>query len=116
LQDKKEKKKNIYIQKRTHIYVIYTYSVQRMKENARLNLQDVDLQTRVRLLLIQNGAPPHDLRVVRELLKNALLEQQIGRGGPTAWHTLSPHLNPSDVYLRRNLKTTSIFKLYIPLC
>jgi hypothetical protein len=51
------------------------YSVQGMKENARLNLQDVDLQTRIRLWLIQNGAPPHYLRAVLELLKNALLEQ-----------------------------------------
>jgi len=56
-------------------------------------LQDVSLQTRLRLWFMLGCAPPHFLLEIREFLNNVFPEQWIGRGGPTAWPARSADLN-----------------------
>jgi hypothetical protein len=46
-----------------------------------------------------DGAPAHFSRAVRDVLNNTYHDGRIGRGGPNAWPSLSPDLNPLDFYL-----------------
>jgi hypothetical protein len=53
---------------------------------------------------LQDGAPAHFSRAVRDVLNNIYHDRWIGRGGPTAWPPRSPDLNHLDVYLLEHLK------------
>jgi len=67
-------------------------------------LQDVNLQTRVHLWFMHEGAPPHFLFSFQKFLNNMFPEQWIEQHGPTAWPARSPDLNPLDFYLWRHIK------------
>jgi hypothetical protein len=54
---------------------------------------------------MHESAPPHFLLATWESL-NVFPVQQIGQGGPIAWPTHFPDLNPLDLYLWRHLKST----------
>jgi hypothetical protein len=56
-------------------------------------LQDVDVQIRMHLWFMPDGAPPHFLPTVQEFLNSVFLAQWMGQGGPTAWPAHSPDLN-----------------------
>jgi hypothetical protein len=58
-------------------------------------LQDVDLQTRINLWSVHDGAPPDFLFAFREFLNNVFLKQWTERGGQTSRPVPSPDLNPS---------------------
>ena len=76
-----------------------------LKRAGRLNvklpglLENVDLATRQRMWLQQDGAPPHFLLIVREFLKLNFNERWIGGEGPFEWPPCSPDLTARDFFL-----------------
>ena len=52
---------------------------------------------------MHDGAPPHFLIAVRQLLNSVFLEQSVGPGGPTAWPAPSSDFNTLDFYIWRCL-------------
>ncbi|OXU18325.1 hypothetical protein TSAR_009497 [Trichomalopsis sarcophagae] len=69
-------------------------------------LEHVDMNTRYRMWLQQDGAPPHYARIVRNFLNDRFPNRWIGRGGPIAWPRRSLDLTPLDFYLWGYLKDT----------
>ena len=67
-------------------------------------LENVDLATRQRMWLQQDGAAPHFALIVREFLNTHYNGRWIGRGGPVAWPPCSPDLTSPDFYLWGFLK------------
>lgn len=61
-------------------------------------LEDVPLNIRQDMWLLQDGAPAHFGREVREFLDTTFENNWIGRGGPVAWPPRSPDLNPCDFF------------------
>lgn len=59
-------------------------------------LEDVDLETRNRLWLQQDGASPHFTLNVRAYLNQRFRNRWIGRGGPVEWPPRSPDLTSPD--------------------
>ena len=70
-----------------------------------LLLEDVPLNSRRRIILQQDGAPPHSTRQVTEFLNNEYPGRWIGRLGPHSWPPRSPDLTPLDFYLWGHLKS-----------
>lgn len=68
-------------------------------------LEDMPLAARHHLWYMQDGAPPHFARIVRNHLNTTFGERWIGRGGPQPWPARSPDLNPLDFYLWGHLKS-----------
>jgi len=60
-------------------------------------LENVPLNVRRRLMLMQDGAPPHWSLRVRQYL-NEHYNPWIGRGGQIAWPARSPDLTPCDFF------------------
>lgn len=67
-------------------------------------LQDVDIDTRRRMWLQQDGAGPHFANIVKNFLNNTFPNRWIGRGGPVKWPARSPDLTSLDFYLWGYLK------------
>lgn len=67
-------------------------------------LEDVDLDTRQRMWIQLDGAPPHFALIVRDFLNQTYPNRWIGRGGPIAWPARSPDLTSPDFYLWGYLK------------
>ncbi|OXU32246.1 hypothetical protein TSAR_008067 [Trichomalopsis sarcophagae] len=55
---------------------------------------------------LQQGAPPHYARIVRNFLYDRFPNRWIGRGGLIAWPPRSPDLTPLDFYMWRYHKDT----------
>lgn len=70
-----------------------------LKNNLDPLLEEVDLQTRRRMIFQNDGAPCHYTRTVREHLDQRFPRRWIGRGGPIPWPARSPDLNPIDFFL-----------------
>ena len=68
-------------------------------------MEDVDLETRRRMWLQQDGAPSHFARIVRAFLNDHYGNRWISRGGPVNWPAYSPDLTSPDFYLWGVLKT-----------
>lgn len=68
-------------------------------------LNDVPINTKERMILQQDGAPPHYSRNVKEYLNTLFPERWIGRGGPHQWPARSPDLTPLDFFLWGYLKS-----------
>lgn len=76
-----------------------------------------------RLVLQQDGAPPHYHRDVRAFLSAAFPDRWIGRRGPIEWPARSPDLTPPDFFLWGLLKhnvygqrPTSVDQLKVAIC
>ncbi|OXU31056.1 hypothetical protein TSAR_004757 [Trichomalopsis sarcophagae] len=69
-------------------------------------LEHVDMNTRYRMWLQQDGAPPHYARIVRNFLNDRFPNRWIRRGGPIAWPPRSPDLTPLHFYLWGYFKDT----------
>lgn len=67
-------------------------------------LEDVPLLLRRRMWFMQDGAPAHFTREVREHLSQRFPNRWIGRGGPVPWPARSPDLTPMDFYLWGHMK------------
>jgi len=61
-------------------------------------LEDVDLGTKQRLWMQQDGAPPHYARNVRNISNQMFSNHSIGRGGPVSWLPRSPDLTLLDFF------------------
>lgn len=73
-------------------------------EQLPLALEDIDIQTRLNMWFMHDGAPPHFSLQVREHLNNVFQNKWIGRGGPIPWPPRSPDFNPLDFFLWGHLK------------
>ena len=51
------------------------------------------------LIFLQDGAPPHYVNIVRDLLNTTFPGRWIGRRGPYDWPARSPDLTPCDFFL-----------------
>ena len=51
------------------------------------------------IVFMQDGAPPHFARPVREWLDDHFPERWMGRQGPHEWPARSPDLTPCDFFL-----------------
>lgn len=67
-------------------------------------LEDVDLATRARMWLQQDGAAPHYALIVRAFLNASYNDRWIGRRGPVEWPPCSPDLTSPDFFLWGYLK------------
>uniref|UniRef100_V5GU21 Transposable element Tc3 transposase n=1 Tax=Anoplophora glabripennis TaxID=217634 RepID=V5GU21_ANOGL len=72
-------------------------------------LEEVPINIRQNMWLLQDGAPPHFRRDVREFLDNTFPNRWIGRNGPVAWPPRSPDLTPCDFFLWGYMKNL-VFK------
>ena len=70
-------------------------------------LHDSGLQAGSQLWFMHDVAPPRSLLAFPEFLNNMFLKQWLGKGGPTAWPVRSSDLNPLDIHLWWNLKSTN---------
>lgn len=68
-------------------------------------LEEVPLQVRNSMWLLQDGAPPHFSVAVREYLNEIFPNRWIGREGFVPWPPRSPDLNPMDFFFWGYLKT-----------
>ncbi|XP_067214134.1 uncharacterized protein [Linepithema humile] len=62
-------------------------------------LEDIPLQTRLRLIYQHDGAPAHYSRRTREILDARYPDRWIGRGGPINWPARLPDLNVLDYFI-----------------
>jgi hypothetical protein len=62
-------------------------------------LVDVSLIIRRELHFMHDGAPAHFSLVACRYMNRKFPGRWIGRGGPIAWPSRSPDLNPLDFYL-----------------
>lgn len=68
-------------------------------------LEELPVETRVRMWLQHDGAPAHFSNIVRGFLNANYRRRWIGRGGPVSWPPRSPDLNPLDFFLWGRMKT-----------
>lgn len=61
-------------------------------------IEEIEEQTGERVIFMQDGAPPHYLRQVRDTLNNRFPNGWIGRGAPISWPPRSPDLTPMDFF------------------
>lgn len=80
-----------------------------LQNNLPVLLEDVPLNIRQAMWLLQDGAPAHFRREVREFLDIRYPNRWIGRNGPVAWPPRSPDLNPCDFFLWGYMKSL-VFK------
>lgn len=64
-----------------------------------LDLEDLPLAVRRRLIFQHDGAPAHISRYVREFLNQQYPRRWIRRNGPIVWPPRSPDMTPLDFYL-----------------
>ena len=76
-----------------------------LRNHLPLLLEDVPLQVRNSMWLLQDGAPPHFSIEVREYLNEHFPNRWIGRRGFVEWAARSPDLNPMDFFFWSDLKT-----------
>lgn len=69
-----------------------------MNNELRQLLEDVDLETKQRLWLQQDGASPHYARNVGNTIQQMFSDLWIGRGGPVSWPPRSPDLVKSVIF------------------
>jgi hypothetical protein len=67
-------------------------------------LQGADLQARIHLWFMHDGAPPHFLLPVWDFLNKEFPRQWIGWDGSTAWPARLPDTDPFDIYVWGHLK------------
>lgn len=68
-------------------------------------LEGVDMRTRMRMIIQQDGAPPHYSNIVRQFLNTDYNNRWIGRGSPLRnWPPRSPDLTSLDFFLWGFLK------------
>jgi len=61
-------------------------------------LEEVPLADRNKIIFQQDGAGPHNARVVTNYLNGQFSDRWMSRYGPIHWHARSPDLNPLDFF------------------
>lgn len=67
-------------------------------------LDDIPLQMRRDMWFQQDGAPPHNARIVKNILSEMFGAKWIGNGGPINWPARSPDLSVLDFFVWGYLK------------
>lgn len=62
-------------------------------------LDEVNLEIRRNMWLMQAGAPPHSANRIKAYLTERFGRRWIGRDGPVIWPAMSPDLNLCDFFL-----------------
>lgn len=62
-------------------------------------LEDIPLAERQNIVFQQDGAGPHNARIVTDYLNQRFPGRWMGRYGPIRWPARSPDLNPLDFFL-----------------
>lgn len=70
-----------------------------LRENLPEFLEEVPLSERNHIVFQQDGAGPHNARIVTAYLNEQFPERWMGRYGPIRWPARSPDLNPLDFFL-----------------
>lgn len=73
--------------------------VELLRENLPDFLEEVPLLERNKIVFQQDGAGPHNARVVTNYLNEQFPGRWMGRYGPIRWPARSPDLNPLDFFL-----------------
>lgn len=73
--------------------------VEFLAENLPHFLEEIPLLNRNKILFQQDGAGPHNARIVTNFLNHQFPERWMGRYGPIRWPARSPDLNPLDFFL-----------------
>lgn len=71
-------------------------------------LEEVPLLERKKVIFQQDGAGPHNARIVTNFLNEQFPGRQMGRYGPIRWRARSPDLNPLDFVLGRSLQGSNL--------
>lgn len=76
-----------------------------LKDNLSGLLKDVPTEQRAFIWFMHDGASPHSIHKVRNLLNQPQYfpDRWIGRGGPIHWPANSSHLNPMDFYVWKSI-------------
>lgn len=69
-----------------------------LQENLPDFLEEVPLYERNKIIFQQDGAGPHNARIVTNLLNEHFPGRWMGRYGPIRWPARSPDLNPLDFF------------------
>lgn len=67
-------------------------------------LYDFSIEEQERMWFLHDGAPPHQIREVQQLLNSKFPNRWIGKGGKEPWPSQSPDLNPIDFYVWKQIK------------
>lgn len=70
-----------------------------LRDNLPEFLEEVPLLQRNKIIFQQDGAGPHNARVVTNFLNEQFPGRWMGRYGPIRWPARSPDLNPLDFFL-----------------
>ncbi|EZA56082.1 hypothetical protein X777_03192 [Ooceraea biroi] len=70
-----------------------------LMENLPDFLEEVPLINRNKIVFQQDGAGPHNARIVTNFLNQQFPGRWMGRYGPIRWPARSPDLNPLDFFL-----------------
>jgi len=73
--------------------------VELLRENLPDFLEEVPLLERNKIVFQQDGAGPHNARIVTTYLNEQFPRRWMGRYGPIRWPARSPDLNPLDFFL-----------------
>lgn len=75
-----------------------------LKETLPNLLRDIPHEMRISMWFMHDGAPPHSIERVQNILNEKFSEKWIGKGGNVAWPPKSPDLNPMDFYVWKKIK------------
>ncbi|XP_011703411.1 PREDICTED: uncharacterized protein LOC105459239 [Wasmannia auropunctata] len=70
-----------------------------LQENLPDFLEEVPLERRNEIIFQQDGAGPHNARIVTYFLNQRFPGRWMGRYGPIRWPPKSPDINPLDFFL-----------------
>lgn len=73
-------------------------------------LEDVSIQSLVRMFYQHDGAPPHRSQAVVQTLRNRFKKKLIAHRGPVNWPPRSPDLTPMDYFLWGYIKS-EVYKI-----
>ena len=62
-------------------------------------MEDLHLNDRMNMWMQHDGAPPHYVLCLRQVMNEMFNEKWIGGGGPEAWPPRSPDLTSPDYFL-----------------
>jgi len=73
--------------------------IELLKNNLLEFLEEVPLLERNKIIFQQDGAGPHNARIVTNFLNNEFPGRWMDRYGPIRWPARSPDLNPLDFFI-----------------
>ena len=75
-----------------------------------LHIETFEQETVIRVIFMQDGAPPHFSCFVTDVLNERFHDAWIRRGGPIPWPPRSPHLSSLDFSCGDTLRTLHMLR------